>query len=1153
MTLSFSVETKATSYKIVNKDTGKAVLSGVKVTGKKAPYTATAKIEKLANGKSYTFQVWPVKKGGAPEIVSEVTVDLLSNVTWKTKVPVMKNPEQDAPNSVLLGWTGTDATYPDGGTALSTLNWKIFMDGAEVAAENLSDDVHELGTNLWGVRLNNVPNGEHTFQVQPAVTHRSEVIVADAESTLEKPMTGKKAAAVTFTIEDNYDVKWYAPVNIESAHQTAAKTVTIKFTADKPADSYNVYRIGKEAPVKTGIKLNSSGIGTAKVTGLTESAKKTTYYNFVIVPVLNGKEAETKDTLPWIRVPVYKYSWKSAKPNITLSMLWDHEVMAKTVMKEEIGEIFLEIKRGDGTVNTDWSPSSKLSYVYDREVPNGKQSFQVRILKSYCYTLVNPETGSESEPIYSGQTYGTWSAKKNITLRHMWEKKPTNVHVMQMDDMKVVIRFTVKATPDGDIARSYEVKDVTNSKKPVLLTIEGGYESWPNNTCSVTLYIQEPQKAGKHTYQVQAKHEGPSHGIDPQDTEMEWGVKATAAFTVQKDPTVWKTAPNVTSVRQSGEKEVIIEWISNNGEVDQYKVYEYVSKKYRLMGTVDKYEFDEGNEGYSMTIANVSDDGGEAGSKHVYVVQPWKNGNSKGGTYSNQKDGTVTVYAREWMPFYVSTGSVTKDHKLAVSIYAGSDLGLMADRYEVTAQNWENPEQEVVTATVSADSAEGDGWGQHIDCELEGLDVGTWGVHVTAIANDTPGRTEWSGEIPVLEDDYLLAPDVTLDNSELGKLTVNWTAQEDFPSADVLHEKYGEDAEGFYQIIISSSDGFFTVGSDKRSFTADNLPAGYCEVQVIPLIASEDLTNWYRTGAASPRQSTNIITSRMKLPDGLDCIVLPQGGSVEIPYTWEGTPVAKEMLYAYSSSDITANFETDGVMTVHSGAHSALDCDLFIGSSNGAMDEVSIPVYPIYSAIRIHPNPTAEEGVYLDADIQQMLENADSLWPVTLAMNATNAETGETLSWTWNVQSGWQNLTPEEPIILAIGTWKVEATATFTWNGQTLTGPVCFMQDTEDDAYETDEIVVGSIYTIVDGVKYASISDYSDESLNGYKVIGFSNEDDTRSELTVTGSIDGQPVVVIGANAFENKTNLATVHLPDSIVIIEQAAFKGCTSLKNMD
>ena len=61
-----------------------------------------------------------------------------------------------------------------------------------------------------------------------------------------------------------------------------------------------------------------------------------------------------------------------------------------------------------------------------------------------------------------------------------------------------------------------------------------------------------------------------------------------------------------------------------------------------------------------------------------------------------------------------------------------------------------------------------------------------------------------------------------------------------------------------------------------------------------------------------------------------------------------------------------------------------------------------------------------------------------------------------------------------------------------------------------------------------------------------YYVSGYTG---TSNEVIIPAEYDGLPVTAIAARAFENKTSLEYVRVPDSVVAIGQAAFRGCSKL----
>ena len=52
--------------------------------------------------------------------------------------------------------------------------------------------------------------------------------------------------------------------------------------------------------------------------------------------------------------------------------------------------------------------------------------------------------------------------------------------------------------------------------------------------------------------------------------------------------------------------------------------------------------------------------------------------------------------------------------------------------------------------------------------------------------------------------------------------------------------------------------------------------------------------------------------------------------------------------------------------------------------------------------------------------------------------------------------------------------------------------------------------------------------------------------------LRIPDTLDGYPVCAVGDRAFENRTNLRTVTLPDSVVSVGWFAFSGCVSLEKI-
>jgi hypothetical protein len=55
------------------------------------------------------------------------------------------------------------------------------------------------------------------------------------------------------------------------------------------------------------------------------------------------------------------------------------------------------------------------------------------------------------------------------------------------------------------------------------------------------------------------------------------------------------------------------------------------------------------------------------------------------------------------------------------------------------------------------------------------------------------------------------------------------------------------------------------------------------------------------------------------------------------------------------------------------------------------------------------------------------------------------------------------------------------------------------------------------------------------------------------ANVVVPATLGGKPIVEIAARAFENNTTLVSIDLPDSIRVIGERAFAGCTNLREMN
>ena len=69
---------------------------------------------------------------------------------------------------------------------------------------------------------------------------------------------------------------------------------------------------------------------------------------------------------------------------------------------------------------------------------------------------------------------------------------------------------------------------------------------------------------------------------------------------------------------------------------------------------------------------------------------------------------------------------------------------------------------------------------------------------------------------------------------------------------------------------------------------------------------------------------------------------------------------------------------------------------------------------------------------------------------------------------------------------------------------------------------------------------------------NSYKVIGNNIKSDKDTDVIIPNEYKNKPVTAIGQRAFENKSNITSVIIPNSITQIESEAFYGCSGLKEI-
>ena len=102
----------------------------------------------------------------------------------------------------------------------------------------------------------------------------------------------------------------------------------------------------------------------------------------------------------------------------------------------------------------------------------------------------------------------------------------------------------------------------------------------------------------------------------------------------------------------------------------------------------------------------------------------------------------------------------------------------------------------------------------------------------------------------------------------------------------------------------------------------------------------------------------------------------------------------------------------------------------------------------------------------------------------------------------------------------------------------------CMITDANGNTLSSDIATVH--LQLTDGVFTYQLN----ETANGMIVTHYLPDDATSAIVPET--FNEFPVVKIGDSAFENKTSLVSVDLPDTIIVIGRRAFAGCTNLSQM-
>ena len=219
-------------------------------------------------------------------------------------------------------------------------------------------------------------------------------------------------------------------------------------------------------------------------------------------------------------------------------------------------------------------------------------------------------------------------------------------------------------------------------------------------------------------------------------------------------------------------------------------------------------------------------------------------------------------------------------------------------------------------------------------------------------------------------------------------------------------------------------------------------------------------------------------------------------------------------------------------------------------ASGYATSTVKVKVRDYYNGYKYYCVITDAEGNTLDSAVVTITLKRDPIVITEQPADVVDAEVGQVYN--LHVGAEGEGLTYR---------WKLSTDGGETWGNTTASGYktstlkvtvrnyydgykyYCEITDTEGNILNSDVATI--TLALNDGVFTYALNDAGD----GLVVTAYLLNE---SSVTVPETFRGYTVKEIGACAFENKTTIVSVDLPDTITVIRRRAFAGCTNLRDM-
>ncbi len=467
-------------------------------------------------------------------------------------------------------------------------------------------------------------------EIEPEIeaTPSEPEMIPEAEATMSEP----EAPVVVATPDEPHmddgqtepeeqDNSMLAPTSFTVRHTSTNGKITLSWTSEVQAESYNVYEIvdGVEKSKKSSTTLSASltGVSMGEHTYIVKPRKK------VDGAWVYG-EASQKVTLN-----VKKQDWRKA-PTISSAS---------------------QVTTDEGMVKLSWKPVSAAESYWIYEGGKNEENL-VATANTTSATITGVAVGTRKyyvRPVQMDSNglmdLGSFSEVKSVSVSALWKKKPTISAVKQMTDAEGKIQLTWKAGWAGQTAFGIFID---GADKPTMIIEDGATQAIVEGVPSGTRkFVVKPAKMNEdgETWSY-----GSSSSSKSLSVSLLWKKKPTGLKAVQ--------------LKDEAEGQVKLTWKSGSefSVTQEFQIRDKVDGK---TSTVEENEeiriewlpYDEETELYGAVISGVS-----AGA-HEYSVRPLYDG--KTGTSSATAKLTVSELWKT-KPTIASAAQVDYTDKLGV-------------------------------------------------------------------------------------------------------------------------------------------------------------------------------------------------------------------------------------------------------------------------------------------------------------------------------------------------------------------------------------------------------------------------------------------------------------------------------------------------------